>query len=116
MLNIKFFLLYFLSSNFQETQEETSLVVFVSFISLAIKVRNSGTSMIPLPSESTSLIKSWSSASLAILPRDLRQEEDSLERFLRSLYNSPQLPGSDGAVSVFVKSREGFLELGNSEG
>ena len=30
-----------------------------------------------------------------------------------SPHDSPQLLGSDGAVSVFVEQREGFLELGN---
>ena len=43
----------------------------VSFIFLAIMVRNSGKSMVPFPSASTSLIMSWSSASVGFWPRDL---------------------------------------------
>ncbi|KAL8172218.1 hypothetical protein V2J09_024022 [Rumex salicifolius] len=43
----------------------------VSFIFLAIRLRNSGKSMVPFPSASTSLIMSWSSASVGFCPSDL---------------------------------------------
>ena len=42
----------------------------MSFIFLAIMVRNSGKSMEPLPSASISLIMSMSSASVGFWPRD----------------------------------------------
>ena len=41
-----------------------------TFIFRAIKFRNSGKSMVPLPSASTSLIMSCSSASVGFCPRD----------------------------------------------
>merc|ERR1712210_229646 len=50
----------------------------VSFIFLAIMVRNSGKSMVPLPSASTSLIMSCSSASVGFCPRDLITVPNSL--------------------------------------
>ena len=49
----------------------TAAHLSVSFIFLAIMVRNSGKSMVPLPSASTSLIMSCSSASVGFCPRDL---------------------------------------------
>lgn len=45
--------------------------VSVSFIFLAMRERNSGKSMVPFPSASTSLIISWSSASVGFCPNDL---------------------------------------------
>ena len=45
--------------------------VSVSFIFLAINDKNSGKSIVPLPSASTSLIISWSSASVGFCPNDL---------------------------------------------
>merc|ERR1711879_105825 len=42
----------------------SSSSVSVSFILRAMRERNSGKSMVPLPSASTSLIMSWSSASV----------------------------------------------------
>merc|ERR1712210_292908 len=50
----------------------------VSFIFLAIMVRNSGKSMVPFPSASTSLIMSCSSASVGFCPRDLITVPSSL--------------------------------------
>ncbi|PKI58945.1 hypothetical protein CRG98_020691 [Punica granatum] len=50
----------------------------VSFIFLAIRLRNSGKSMVPLPSASTSLIMSWSSASVGFCPSDLITVPSSL--------------------------------------
>ncbi|MFS7933736.1 hypothetical protein Hanom_Chr04g00383321 [Helianthus anomalus] len=43
----------------------------VSFIFLAMRFRNSGKSIVPLPSASTSFIMSWSSASVGFCPSDL---------------------------------------------
>ena len=43
----------------------------VSFIFLAIMVRNSGKSKVPLPSASTSLIMSYTSSSVGFCPSDL---------------------------------------------
>nr|UYM80477.1 calmodulin-like protein 1 [Membranipora membranacea] len=50
----------------------------VSFIFLAIMVKNSGKSMVPLPSASTSLIISASSASVGFWPKDLMTVPSSL--------------------------------------
>merc|ERR1712123_193791 len=44
----------------------------------AIIVRNSGKSIVPFPSASTSLIMSWSSASVGFCPRDLITVPNSL--------------------------------------
>merc|ERR1712154_674385 len=49
----------------------SSSSVSVSFIFLAIKDKNSGKSMVPFPSASTSLIISCSSASVGFWPKDL---------------------------------------------
>ena len=91
--------------------------VSVSFIFLAIMVRNSGKSMVPFPSESTSLIMSWSSASVGFCPRDLGKERKDTIYHCISLQAIPhdgsELLGGDGAVSILVKQREGFFELGN---
>merc|ERR1719400_2948905 len=58
--------------------EFRSSSVSVSFIFLAIKDRNSGKSMVPFPSASTSLIMSWSSASVGFWPKDLITVPNSL--------------------------------------
>ncbi|CAL4061248.1 unnamed protein product, partial [Meganyctiphanes norvegica] len=50
----------------------------VSFIFLAIIVKNSGKSIVPLPSASTSLIMSCNSASVGFCPSDLMTVPNSL--------------------------------------
>merc|ERR1719231_1780944 len=52
--------------------------VSVSFIFRAIKDKNSGKSMVPLPSASTSLIISWSSASVGFWPKERMTVPSSL--------------------------------------
>ena len=49
-----------------------------SFIFLAMSERNSGKSIVPLPSASTSLIISYNSASVGFQPRDLMTVPNSL--------------------------------------
>lgn len=49
-----------------------------SFILRAMSDKNSGKSIVPLPSASTSLIISWSSASVGFWPRDLMTVPSSL--------------------------------------
>ncbi|ETW07635.1 hypothetical protein H310_02105 [Aphanomyces invadans] len=50
----------------------------VSFILRAIMVKNSGKSIVPLPSASTSLIMSWSSASVGFWPKERMTVPNSL--------------------------------------
>ena len=50
----------------------------VSFSFLAMRLKNSGKSIVPLPSASTSFIISWSSASVGFQPKDLMTVPSSL--------------------------------------
>ena len=97
--------------------------IFVSFIFLEMRVRNSRKSISPLPSTSTSLIISDSSAGVWFWPRELStvpssrvlqqtltmgsHGKDSREISMSSLLS--WFP--DGAVSVFIKQSEGLSEL-----
>ena len=66
--------------------------------------KNYGKSMVPLPSASTSLIMSWSSASVGFCPSDLMTVPSScITRDLNF--------GGDGAITVFVEESESLLEL-----
>jgi len=65
----------------------------VSFILRAIIVRNSGKSMVPLPSASTSLIMSWSSASVGFCP----SERMTVPSSLVVIVPSPSLSNKENA-------------------
>jgi hypothetical protein len=66
----------FLSKTFRDSL--SSSYVSVSFILRAISDRNSGKSIVPMPSASTSLIISYSSASVGFWPRALITVPSSL--------------------------------------
>jgi hypothetical protein len=66
--------------------------------------KNYGKSMVPLPSASTSLIMSWSSASVGFWPNDLITVPNSWDNWMNYL-------GSDRAITVFIEESESFLEL-----
>ena len=74
----------------------------VSFILRAIIVRNSGKSMVPLPSASTSLIISWSSASVGFCPNDLITVPNSLVVMVPSPSLSNRLNASLNSVHQII--------------
>lgn len=75
----------------------------LTFIFLAIRFRNSGKSMVPLPSASTSLIISCSSASVGFCPRERITVPSSFVVIVPARQQSPELwrrPASSGRFSM----------------